>query len=57
MGFDGDGPLAIKVRRSRLEKLAKDKELVFAPHFPFPSVGYVIAQDGAFAWKAHVPGE
>jgi hypothetical protein len=27
----GDGPLAIKVRRARLEKLAKDKELVFAP--------------------------
>jgi glyoxylase-like metal-dependent hydrolase (beta-lactamase superfamily II) len=57
MGFDGDGPLAIKVRRSRLEKLAKDKELVFAPHFPFPSVGYVSAQDGAFAWNAQVPGE
>ena len=57
MGFDGDGPLAIKVRRARLEKLAKDKELVFAPHFPFPSVGYVTAQDGAFAWKAQVPGE
>jgi glyoxylase-like metal-dependent hydrolase (beta-lactamase superfamily II) len=57
MGFDGDGPLATKVRRVRLEKLAKDKELVFAPHFPFPSVGYVTAQDGAFAWKAQVPGE
>ena len=57
MGFDGDGPLATKVRRARLEKLAKDKELVFAPHFPFPSVGYVSAQDGAFAWKGQVPGE
>ena len=57
MGFDGDGPLGIKVRRARLEKLAKDKELVFAPHFPFPSVGYVTAQDGAFVWKAQVPGE
>jgi glyoxylase-like metal-dependent hydrolase (beta-lactamase superfamily II) len=57
MGFDGDSALAIKVRRERLEKLAKDKELVFAPHFPFPSVGYVSAQDGAFAWKGQVPGE
>ncbi len=57
MGFDGDTALGAKVRRARLEKLAKDKELVFAPHFPFPSVGYVTAQDGAFAWKGQIPGE
>lgn len=57
MGFDGDTALGAKVRRARLEKLAKDKELVFAPHFPFPSVGYVSAQDGAFAWKGQIPGE
>ena len=53
--FDSDSPLAKTTRRVTLTRLAKDQELVFAPHFPFPGVGHVVADGNGFAWKAGVP--
>ncbi|MGB6356209.1 MAG: MBL fold metallo-hydrolase [Steroidobacteraceae bacterium] len=53
--FDSDPALGKTTRRTTLARLAKDQELVFAPHFPFPGVGHVVADGDGFAWKAEVP--
>jgi glyoxylase-like metal-dependent hydrolase (beta-lactamase superfamily II) len=53
MGFDNDPAVAKATRRATLTRLAKDQELVFAPHFPFPGVGHIAADGDAFSW---VPG-
>ena len=53
--FDGDSTLAKTTRRAMLTRLAKDQELVYAPHFPFPGVGHIVADGSGFAWKAAVP--
>lgn len=55
MGFDNDAALAKTTRLNTLTRLAKDQELVFAPHFPFPGVGHVAAEGGAFVWKPGIP--
>jgi glyoxylase-like metal-dependent hydrolase (beta-lactamase superfamily II) len=51
MGFDGDAAVAKASRRETLTQLAKDHEMVFAPHFPYPGVGTVVASGDGFAWK------
>jgi glyoxylase-like metal-dependent hydrolase (beta-lactamase superfamily II) len=53
--FDNDSTLAKTTRRATLTRLAKDQELVYAPHFPFPGVGHIVADGNGFAWKAGVP--
>jgi glyoxylase-like metal-dependent hydrolase (beta-lactamase superfamily II) len=53
--FDNDSALAKTTRRAILTRLAKDQELVYAPHFPFPGVGHIVADGTGFAWKAAVP--
>ena len=55
VSFDGDPALAKTTRFDTLTRLAKDQELVYAPHFPFPGVGYVTADGDAFKWKPSVP--
>ena len=53
--FDNDSALAKTARRATLTRLAKDQELVYAPHFPFPGVGHIVADGDGFAWKAAAP--
>jgi glyoxylase-like metal-dependent hydrolase (beta-lactamase superfamily II) len=53
--FDSDSPLAKNTRHDTLARLAQDQELVYAPHFPFPGVGHIVANGDAFAWKGEVP--
>jgi glyoxylase-like metal-dependent hydrolase (beta-lactamase superfamily II) len=53
--FDNDSTLAKATRRAMLARLAKDQEPVYAPHFPFPGVGHIVADGDGFAWKAGVP--
>jgi glyoxylase-like metal-dependent hydrolase (beta-lactamase superfamily II) len=53
--FDNDSALAKTTRRATLTRLAKDQELVYAPHFPFPGVGHIVADKDGFAWKAATP--
>ena len=55
MGFDSDPAVARTTRLNTLAALAKDKELVFSPHFPFPGVGHVAAQGDGFVWEPGVP--
>jgi glyoxylase-like metal-dependent hydrolase (beta-lactamase superfamily II) len=52
VGFDQNSTLAETTRRATLTRLAKDQELVYAPHFPFPGVGHIVADGDGFAWKA-----
>jgi glyoxylase-like metal-dependent hydrolase (beta-lactamase superfamily II) len=51
MGFDNDQDEGKVSRRKELTQLAKDHELIFAPHFPFPGVGRIVAEGDHFAWK------
>jgi glyoxylase-like metal-dependent hydrolase (beta-lactamase superfamily II) len=53
--FDSDGAVSKTTRLATLARLAKDGELVYSPHFPFPGVGHIVAQGDAFVWKAGVP--
>jgi len=53
--FDNDSALAKTTRRAILTRLAKDQELVYAPHFPYPGVGHIVADGSGFAWKPAMP--
>ncbi len=55
VSFDNDASLAEATRLKTLAALAKDHELVFAPHFPYPGVGHIVADGAAFAWRAGIP--
>ena len=55
VAFDSDGAVAKTTRQAALARLAKDQELVYSPHFPFPGVGHIVAVGDGFAWKAGVP--
>jgi len=54
-GFDRDEDEARAARATMLAQLAASHELVFAPHFPFPGVGYIVADGMAFKWQPAVP--
>lgn len=51
ISFDSDQDLGQKSRVALLQRLAKSGELIFAPHFPFPSVGTIEAKGSGFAFK------
>lgn len=55
MQFDNDKATAIKTREATFARLAKSHELVFAPHFPYPGVGRVVADRAAYTWVPGVP--
>jgi hypothetical protein len=48
--MDEDPKTAAIVRAKELARLAKAHELVFAPHFPFPGVGWIIPKGDGYAW-------
>lgn len=48
--FDGDKPEAEQNRAKTLGVLAKNHEMIFAPHFPFPGVGHIEADGDHFKW-------
>lgn len=53
--FDVDHALAGATREKTLTTLARSGEWVFAPHFPFPGVGHVVAAGRGFAWNPGLP--
>ncbi|TPM98260.1 MBL fold metallo-hydrolase [Mesorhizobium sp. B2-1-3A] len=50
VAFDGDKPEAEHNRAKTLATLAEDHEMIFAPHFPFPGVGYIEKDGDHFKW-------
>jgi glyoxylase-like metal-dependent hydrolase (beta-lactamase superfamily II) len=55
MQFDNDKATAMATRKATFARLANSHELVFAPHFPYPGVGFVVANDHAYTWVPEVP--
>ena len=55
VGFDNDEKGGEKNRIDTLKKLAKDKELVFTPHFPFPGVGRIEQAGEGFRFRPELP--
>lgn len=55
MQFDGDKDTAIATRTATFARLAKSHELVFAPHFPYPGVGHIVADGDAYTWVPEQP--
>ena len=53
--FDGDQPQAKATRRTTFARLAASHELVFAPHFPYPGMGYIVTAGPAYTWKPAAP--
>jgi glyoxylase-like metal-dependent hydrolase (beta-lactamase superfamily II) len=51
VGFDEDKKVARATRLSGLKALARSRERIFAPHFPFPGVGRIVFKDNAYGWK------
>ncbi|SDA19460.1 MBL fold metallo-hydrolase [Sphingomonas sp. NFR15] len=56
IGYDTDGLAGRKSREAWLARLAASGERVFAPHFPFPGIGRIKRQGGAYAWQPDVRG-
>jgi glyoxylase-like metal-dependent hydrolase (beta-lactamase superfamily II) len=48
--MDEDPKTAAAVRTKELARLAKAHELVFAPHFPFPGVGWIVPKGNGYVW-------
>jgi len=49
--IDEDPKAAAATRSAELKRLAATHELIFAPHFPFPGVGWIVARGDGYAWK------
>jgi glyoxylase-like metal-dependent hydrolase (beta-lactamase superfamily II) len=48
--MDQDRKTGVATRTAELARLAKAHELVFAPHFPFPGVGWIVPKGDVYAW-------
>jgi len=55
MQYDNDKTTAMATRKATFIRLAKSHEWVFAPHFPYPGVGHVVAEGDAYTWVPGVP--
>jgi glyoxylase-like metal-dependent hydrolase (beta-lactamase superfamily II) len=55
MAFDNDKDAAAATRKATFARLAKSHDWVFAPHFPYPGVGHIVADGGAYSWTPEVP--
>lgn len=49
--FDADRAAGVRTRKAELARLAADRTLAFAPHFPFPGIGRVIRSGDGCAWS------
>jgi glyoxylase-like metal-dependent hydrolase (beta-lactamase superfamily II) len=51
--FDADPTEAVNTRKQILGKIASDRELMFAYHFPFPGIGHIRPRtEGGFSWES-----
>lgn len=55
MQFDNDKATAMATRKATFARLAESHQLIFAPHFPYPGVGRVVAEGDAYTWVPEVP--
>jgi glyoxylase-like metal-dependent hydrolase (beta-lactamase superfamily II) len=50
-GIDEDPTAGAATRAAELQRLAATHTLIFASHFPFPGVGWVVPAGDGYAWK------
>jgi len=50
-GIDEDPAAGAATRVAELKRLAAAHALIFAPHFPFPGVGWLVPKGDGYAWK------
>ena len=50
-GIDEDPTAGAATRTAELKRLAGAHTLIFAPHFPFPGVGWLVTSGDGYAWK------
>ena len=55
--WDSNKALGAKTRRQELQALAAERELMFAPHFPFPGVGEIEQSDDRFSFRPALPSD
>ncbi len=55
MRYDGDAVQGRATRKAELAKLAASHERVFAPHFPYPGIGYIVKAGDGYRWRPSVP--
>lgn len=48
--WDGDQEMGVAARTKELAHLARSHTLVFAPHFPFPGVGWIVPKGDGYGW-------
>jgi glyoxylase-like metal-dependent hydrolase (beta-lactamase superfamily II) len=51
MGFDTDQTIGKATRVKTLAALASSHELIYAPHFPYPGLGHIVAAAEGFKWQ------
>lgn len=49
--YDGDKQQGEATRERLLHQLAQDHERLFAPHFPYPGIGTIVANGNGYAFK------
>jgi glyoxylase-like metal-dependent hydrolase (beta-lactamase superfamily II) len=50
-GIDEDPTAGAATRATEVKRLAAAHTLIFAPHFPFPGVGWVVPHGDGYIWK------
>ena len=55
LAWDSDKPQAARTRREELQQLANTRELMFAPHFPYPGVGRIEQAGRGFSFLPDQP--
>lgn len=53
--YDTDADQGRAQRKAELAKLATSHQRIFAPHFPYPGVGYVVKAGDGYSWQPQVP--
>jgi glyoxylase-like metal-dependent hydrolase (beta-lactamase superfamily II) len=53
--YDTDEAEGRAQRKAELAKLAASHQRIFAPHFPYPGVGYVVKAGDGYRWEADIP--
>ena len=55
IGYDNDAKQGEATRAHLLGELARSHERIFAPHFPYPGVGTIVAKGNGYAFKPSLP--
>lgn len=50
IGYDNDKQQGIATRERVLRRLSQSHERIFAPHFPYPGVGHIVARGSGYAF-------